>query len=164
MVIYIILFIAAILAILLFSVALRVRLIVNSEKPEINLTLLWLDPFLNALVTIENKAPVLRIFLFNRLIITREIKKLKKKTGRMEFKQLKNLKDIHVDILYGFSDPFITGTVFGMISMVSQFINKDSVIQNPDFLSENDYIYLDGTAKVNIGTTLINLYKPKASS
>jgi exo-beta-1,3-glucanase (GH17 family) len=77
----------------------------------------------------------------------------------MELLRLSNPKDINVNVKYGFADPFATGIACGAISMASQFINADSIIQTPDFLSMNDYIYLDATAKVNLGSMLIKYLK-----
>lgn len=160
---FLILLAALIFILLLFLFALRIKLVFNSDKPEINMKLLWLNSFICAFITIENTIPILKVYLFNQLILKRTMKKGKNRHSGMELVKLSNPRDIHVNVHYGFRDPFTTGIACGAINMASQFINIDSMDQTPDFLSMNDYIYLDATAKVNLGSTLIKLLMSKSS-
>ena len=150
--------------ILLFVIALRVKVVFNSDKADINMTLLWLDPFIKAFVTMENSKPVLKLYIFNNIVLKRTLNRGKGKYKGLKLIQLTNPKDIHVDVRYGFSDPFTTGIACGAINAASQFINIDSINQTPDFMTANDYIYLDATAKLNLGSTLIRLLRLKGSS
>ncbi len=150
----------AILTILLFLFALKINLIFNSDKPDINMTLLWLYPFIRVLVTIENAIPVIQVYLFNKFILKKAIKQEMKKHKGMDIVKITNPTDIQVNVQYGFRDPFTTGIACGVISAASQLINIDYVNQIPDFISTNDYIYLNATAKVNLGSALINYMKP----
>lgn len=159
--IFIILIIAIIFIILLFVFALSIKLVINSDKPEINMALFWLNPFINAFVNIENTVPILKVYLFKQLIMKKALKRRQKKYGGMELIKLSEPKDVHVNVQYGFRDPFATGVTCGVINMASQFISIDSINQTPDFMSVDDYVYLDATAKVNLGSTLIKLIKTK---
>lgn len=151
--------IIAIFIILVFSVALRVKLVFDSYKEDMNMTLLWLNPLLRAQITMEDNSPVMTIYVLNKKAYSRKLKNKSHKTGGMELLKLTNPKDIHVNTSFGFRDPFITGIACGAINVASQFINIESINQNPDFTAENDYIYMDATAKVNSGFTLINLLR-----
>ena len=157
--IVIIILIAVIFTILLFKIALKINLVFNSDKSDLNLKLFWLDPFIKASVTIKNTKPVLTLYLFNRIILDRELNRGKSKHTGMELVQCTDAKDIHVNVKYGFGDPFTTGIACGAINVASQFANIDSINQTPDFMTTSDYIYLNATAKVKIGSTLIKLYR-----
>lgn len=149
---------ALIFIILLFLAVLRIKLVFDTDKSEINMTLLWLDPLVNAFMTLENTMPVLKVYLFKQLVMKRTLSNRgRNNSGGMELVKLSNPKEVHVNVHYGFSDPFTTGITCGAINMASQFINIASINQIPDFMPENDYIYLDATAKVNLGEALINL-------
>lgn len=149
---------ALIFIILLFLAVLRIKLVFDTDKSEINMTLLWLDPFVNAFMTLENTMPVLKVYLFKQLVMKRRLSNRgRNNSGSMELVKLSNPKEVHVNVHYGFRDPFTTGITCGAINIASQFINIASINQIPDFMPENDYIYLDATAKVNLGEALINL-------
>ena len=156
--------IIAIFILLLFLVALRIKLVFDSDKSDINMTLLWLNSLFKALVTIEDTKPILTLYLFNKRIFKRTFKKGENKPRGMELIKLTNPKDIHVNAYYGFRDPFTTGIACGAINIASQFINIDAINHTPDFMTINDYIYLDATAKVNLGSTLIKLFKPQSTN
>ncbi len=164
--ILLIIFIIVVLIVLLFLFALKIRLVLNTDNSEISVTVLWLYPFIRAFVSIENATPILKIYLFKKQILKRAIKgvinRVKKKHGGMELIKISDPKDIHVNVNYGFSDPFTTGIACGVINMASQLINIDSINQTPDFMSSNDYIYLDATAKVNLGSTLFQFLSQKS--
>lgn len=164
--VFIILLIVGVVVILLFTIALRVKIVVDTCKTNLNMTLLWLHSFIKALVTIEDSKPMLTLYLLNKKLFKRRlfkqrIKSSKGKLSGMDFIKVLDSRDVHVNAQYGFRDPFNTGITCGAISAASQFINIDSINQLPDFITENDYIYLDAKANVNIGSTLIKLIKFK---
>jgi hypothetical protein len=142
---------------LLFTVDLKVKIVFDTCKTNLSLTLLWLHSFLKALVTIEDSKPMLTLYFFNRRLFKRKLKTGKSKISKTEFMKLIDSSDVHVNASYGFRDPFTTGITCGAFNAASQFINIDSINQMPDFTTENDYIYLDASANVNLGTTLLNL-------
>ncbi|HEY8889364.1 MAG TPA: hypothetical protein VIM70_03850 [Clostridium sp.] len=161
--IFLILLIVVILIILLFTVAVRVKVVFDTSKTNLSLTLIWLHSFLKALITIEDKKPILTIYLLNKRLFKMTLfkkgsfkKRLKKgKVNGTRFVKLIDSKDIHVNTYYGFRDPFTTGITCGAINAASQFINIETINHVPDFTTENDYIYFDASAKVNLGSTLL---------
>jgi hypothetical protein len=163
---FIILLIVGVVAILLFTIELRVKIVFDTCKTNLNMTLLWLHSFIKALVTIEDSRPMLTLYLLNKRLFKRSLfkERLKSSKGKlngMDFIKVVDSRDVHVNAQYGFRDPFNTGIACGAISAASQFIDIDSINQLPDFTTENDYIYLDAKARVNIGSTLIKLIKSK---
>lgn len=159
--IYPIAVVLGILVLLIFIVALRIKLVFDSENTNFNITLIWLDPLLEGLITMENNKPMLTIYLFKKkvikTIIWKSSKRSLKNNNGFKLIKLSNPKDININASYGFKDPYITGITCGAINIVSQFINIDSISQRPNFQTSDDYIYFDATAKINIGSALIKL-------
>ncbi|HEY8889304.1 MAG TPA: hypothetical protein VIM70_03510 [Clostridium sp.] len=157
----IVIILISLLIILLFTVDLRVKIVFDTCKTNLSMTLLWLHSFLKALVTIEESKPMLTLYLLNRRLFKRKLKAGKSKLNKTDLMKLIHSSDVHVNVYYGFRDPFTTGITCGAFTAASQFINIDSINQMPDFTTENDYIYLDASANVNLGSTLLNLSRFK---
>jgi hypothetical protein len=157
--ILLILIILAVFITLLFVIDLRVKLMFDTEKTYMKMILLWLYPLIKVLVTIENTKPVLKFYIFKKYLFQINVKQSKSKSSRMDFVKIVNPKNIRINTSYGFTNPSTTGITCGAINLVSQFINIESIKHNPNFLTESDYIYLDATANVNLGTAIINLLR-----
>lgn len=155
--IFLVLLITVIL-LLLFTKYLKVKVVFDTYKADLNMTLSWLHSFLKALVTIEDTKPMLTLYLLNKKLFKRKLTTGKRKRSGLDLIRLIDSRDIHVNAYYGFRDPFTTGITCGVINVVSQFIKVDSLRQLPDFTTVNDYIHLDASAKVNLGSTLINYF------
>jgi hypothetical protein len=162
LILYLLIFLL-LLVILIFTVSLRLKFIFDTEKSNMNLKLFWLNPFLKVLITMENMKPIFRIHLFNKEVYKGSIRENKNKTNGRDLIKVVKPKEIHINTNYGFRDPFTTGVACGAINVASQLINIDSIQQNPDFMAEADYFRLDATANLNIGSTLINLYRANKS-
>jgi hypothetical protein len=100
----------------------------------------------------KDKKPMLRVFLFGLKIYDKAVKS-KKPLRRMPFKRIK-LDNINVTAYYGFSDKFTVGVVSAALSFLSHYVK---VFQNPDFLTFEDYIYLEAQGDVKIIPALISL-------
>lgn len=149
------------LIVLLFLVPLKTNLVFDTNKSKLQLTALWLHPFITALVTLENSTPVLNLSIFGKHVLK---KKVIKKTGislNFEYMRILRPQNIQLSIRYGFCDPFDTGITCGAVNMVSQLINISFFENNPDFLADNDYIYLNASAKVFMGQALIRIIRQK---
>jgi hypothetical protein len=157
------LIIASILLVLVFVVALRIIFTFNSDNADMHLTLLWLYPFLKAVVTNEDTDMVLTVYLFKKSIIKKTLRKreTKEAANNMDIIRQVHPRDINVHAAYGFKDPFVTGVACGAINIASQFINIDSIQQDPDFVTDEDYFSINATAKVNLGSALVNLYRAR---
>lgn len=151
------------LFILLLSIAaLKVVFTFDSDKENVNLIVEWLHPFFKAEVNTIDTQPVLTIYLFGREIAERNLKRAKRKRNNgMELVRSFKPRNINVYAAYGFRDPSITGVTCGALNAASQFINIDSLQHNPNFVTDNDYIYVNATAKFNIATALINMYRTR---
>jgi hypothetical protein len=163
--VFILLFAILILIILIFTEVFKLifRFNVNSEKVNINVALLWLYPFIKIMVANESADLAMTVYLFNkkvyRKVLGKDIKKPKSKTNGL-IRQIE-LVNVNVNARYGFRDPFTTGVACGAMNIATQFINIDAINHNPDFAAEEDYIYVDATAKANLGLAIMKLFKAK---
>jgi hypothetical protein len=161
--ILLLLIIIAVFITLLFIEAFRIKLLLDTEKTAMNMTVFWLYPFFKVLINLEDSRPVMHFYLFNKHLFSKTVKKKKRKHNGMELVRITNPKDIYVNAKYGFCNPFTTGITCGAINIAQQFINIESFRNSPDFTTENDYIYFDASAKVNLGKAFINFLKQKKS-
>lgn len=146
---------------LLFAAAVQVLFTFNSDKEDINITLLWLFPFLKSEITIENENLILAVNLFNKRIFRKELMQGGRESTKshISMKLLRQVKpwDIHVNTSYGFRDPSVTGLACGALNIASGLVDIESLEQNPDFMADKNYVNIDAAAKLNPGTTLVNL-------
>ncbi len=147
-----------VLVLLLVFAAAKVLFLINSDKEQMDLIILWLSPLFKMVVTNQDTESVLMVYMFNKIIIRRVLKD-RHRRGRLNIMSTLKLKDINIEASYGFRDPAITGVTCGAINTVSSFINVDSLRHRPDFFAANDYIYLSASAKFNIGSVLINMLR-----
>jgi hypothetical protein len=149
------------MVILTFTAVLKIVFTLDTRKENINLTLLWLYPFLLITAESNNTVPLLTIYLFNKKIYGKELNTRKTGTKNNELVKAVSPTDMHFNVSYGFRDPFVTGVTCGAIYAASEYIRFASIEQSPDFIADSDYIYMNATAKVNIGNTLIHYIKSK---
>lgn len=163
-IIYLIVLILLFMVILTFTAILKVAFTLDTERENIQLTLLWLYPFMKVTAESNDDAPLLSVYLFNKRVYGRKISLKKTGTRNADFVKSVSPSDVHFDISYGFRDPFITGITCGAIHAASEYMSFVSIKQSPDFVANNDYVYMDATAKVNIGNTFIHFLKSKTQT
>lgn len=154
---FILLMIILLLAVLLFTVASRLVFSFDSVTSDAHLTLFWLYPLVRSEVKREANGFVLTVYLLNKKIL---LKELKANPGTSRNKNLiwkLHPTDIHIRTRFGFRDPFATGLACSAISAIPRFFAVDSLRQLPDFLAPDDYINVDGTAKLNLGRSLLKI-------
>ncbi|MDP4180619.1 MAG: DUF2953 domain-containing protein [Bacillota bacterium] len=152
--------IIALIFVLLFNASLKARFIFDTEESDMHLTLLWLPPLFKAIVEMVNARPVFTIIVLNKKVYTKVLKGKKQTFNKRQLLDKVNPEDFIVNAYYGFSDPFTTGIATGVMSMLSGFADIASINHCPDFTSSKDYIYVDATAKINLGSALLNLLRP----
>ncbi|HYE82009.1 MAG TPA: hypothetical protein VEG39_07575 [Clostridia bacterium] len=143
--------------VLLFAVKSRINLVFDSANSDMHLTLFWLYPLLKSEIARKDGGFVMTLYLLNKRILTRQIKRKLGVSGNKGVLRSLRPTDIHVDTRFGFRDPFVTGLACSAVTMISEFLNVESLHQKPDFLAINDYISLDATAKLNLGRSLAKL-------
>lgn len=145
--------------ILLFIIPIKTDFVFDTENSIMQLTALWLYPLLMAIVTFENGKPILNIHVFGKHVIKKIIRK-KTGTGHgMDYLRATEPEDIRIKAHYGFSNPFNTGITCGAVNMVSQLINISTFENEPDFLTDKDYVYLNVSAKIYMGPAVMRIIR-----
>lgn len=154
---YVLIIAALLLIILLFTVASKIIVHFDTTTSDLKLTLLWLYPFLKSVVSSENGMFMLNVYLFNKRILKRHIKSSRQEMQNKSFIKKISPTNINISAEYGFKDPYFTALTFSAISMITNFFTLESLYQNPIFVSNDDYINIDATARLNIGRSLLKL-------
>ncbi|EPR07999.1 hypothetical protein [Ruminiclostridium papyrosolvens] len=149
----------AILIILLFIIPLKTDFVLDTDNSILQATALWLHPFIMARITLENSNPILNIHVFGKHVLKRTLKKKSGKGHSMDYLRAIEPEDIKVSTHYGFSNPFDTGITCGAVNMVSQLINISTFENEPDFLADKDYVYLNASAKMYMGPAIMKIFK-----
>lgn len=155
-----ILLLLLVLIILIFAVAIRLTFILDTDKEDMKVTLIWLYPFIKLIVKMENARPLLIVCLFKKKVYERILKKKRRKRDNMELVRLAKTEDFNVTASYGFVDPATTGVTCAGINIISNLIGAN-INNRPNFMPQNNYVYLNANASVNVGQTLVNLIKAK---
>jgi hypothetical protein len=145
----------------MFKVALRIKLILDTNNGNVDLTFVWLYPFLKVLIEMGGEKPILSVFIFKLSVYHMAVIPKKKKKNKTSIVKSAQPTEINVTTSYGFKDPFVTGLACSTISIVQQFVKVKSFSQLPNFMAIDDYINVTATANVNVGCTLINFLKTK---
>lgn len=152
------LLIIIVLIIMLFTFVLKIDFILDTNREIMNISMLWLYPFLKANIFMEQKVPTLEVFIFKMKLFRKNLNNKKKVKSKKGFKmQDIKFQNINLTTHYGFQDKFLVGIVCGFINIASQFFQINYLEQEPDFLASNDYIYLRATASINIMPTIKSL-------
>lgn len=151
--------ILAILIILLFIIPLKTDFVLDTDNSILQATALWLHPFIMARVTLENSNPILNVHVFGKHLLKRTLNKKSGKGHSIDYLRAIEPEDIQVSTHYGFSNPFDTGITCGAVNMVSQLINISIFENEPDFLADKDYVYLNASAKIYMGPAIMKILK-----
>ncbi len=159
---YVLLLILLSAIMLAFVIALKIAFTLDTRKEDMKLVLFWLYPFIKITAEGSMTSPLITVYLFKKKVYGGMMDaqgQIGRKTGIIK---AASASDIRMDIDYGFRDPYVTGITCGSINAASEIANFAELNQNPDFITDEDYIRLDATAKVNIGNTILNYLKGKA--
>ncbi|MHB1314311.1 MAG: hypothetical protein ACYCX2_02350 [Christensenellales bacterium] len=140
----------------------RLRCLVWLDESGINAEAYYLYPLCRISLQTKGDTPEVTLRVFGLLVYKSKLHR-PKKTTRKEFAFVKSaaLSDIAVDAYYGLHSPFMTGIFCGAFSMFSRFFNIDSFSQHPDFIAEDEYIYVEASANINLWHTMLNYAKSK---
>lgn len=160
LVLALLLILLTIIIIMLFTVALKMDFIFDTNSEKMKLTMLWLDPFLKGEIFMQNKVPILEVYLFHLKLFKKALNQKRKTSNKahgMQLVQDLKLNDVNLVAKYGLQDKFMLGVICWLVNFLPQFIKIDYFEQDPDFLANSDYIYLRVTADLNIMPTLKSL-------
>jgi hypothetical protein len=168
---YFLAFLLIVLFILLTLLALvpaKVSFSYNSElQPDLSLKVSWLSSFLHGVVYRESSGAEVTVYLLDIEILARKLKsegRKKNLSDYINFIRSINPEHLKAYASYGFEDPSITGISCGAIDMLSESVNFEVLDNNPDFSMDHDHINVNGSAELNVITTLTKLLKLKRSN
>ncbi|HEY9063306.1 MAG TPA: hypothetical protein VIO64_22835 [Pseudobacteroides sp.] len=154
----IILGILALFIFMIFTISLRARFIFDTEKSNMYMTLFWLPPLFKAVMEIIDTKPVLTVTVLNKRLLSKTLKSKKQHFDTQIINKV-NPQEFVINAYYGFRDPFSTGITTGLLGAISSLVDIATVRHCPDFTASKDYIYVDASAKINLGNALIKLLR-----
>ncbi|MBC2581081.1 hypothetical protein HGI79_12440 [Clostridium sp. DJ247] len=115
----------------------------------------WLSPFFKAIIENENEKIILTVYVFHKHILRRNIKLQGNNSNKINF--IRQLKPTYVNLQtsYGFRDPSLTGIICGVINLVSEYMDLDSVYNDPHFDIDDTYFNINAQVNVNLASMLI---------
>lgn len=162
----IIVYISALLTILynwlLFGVPIVLYFTFDTNREIMRLSVYWLRPFIKATVKMADFKPTVTVFIFNKRVYSKAIER--KQAHKYDWRSLPaalKLKETKIKTRYGMSNPFSTGIFCGAVETLRAMLGLDNFEHHADFLSENEFVFIEAQSKLNIGKTLFNLLKLK---
>jgi hypothetical protein len=142
---------------------------ISEENPDIYITASWLNPLLKANLTKPEDKFILTVYLFNSKVLTKSFHKDTSKLGRplkdlnhyMNLMRTLRVEGIKLYATYGFTDPSITGMLFGTIDIVAQTFSFQDYYNNADFFSDNNYFNITAKARLNLTNFTLQLLRDK---
>ncbi|HEX2939179.1 MAG TPA: hypothetical protein VHO66_09720 [Ruminiclostridium sp.] len=161
---YLIIFILLVLAfiiLLMFYVPAFIKAKIDTDINDYDVMIYWLSPIFKAKVEIENFAPHLSIYLFDKRVYKKAVKPQKgqKKFSVSDYYQALELSNSYVNARYGLDSPFATGIASSIVGIIGSYFKNVFVTQSPDFLPFNDYILINAGTQLNVGKSAVNLVK-----
>jgi hypothetical protein len=98
------------------------------------------------------------IYFLNWRIKTNRL--LKKKSG-LSMRKALSIDETYLKACYALNTPYQTGLMLVPMSIIGKLPSIRSFELIPDFFSSQEYIYVDGGTKLNIGKTINNILRLK---
>ena len=159
---YVVLLALFVLALNILTQTYQLRCYFHLDHGITNAEIFYLYPLCRILIEMKEDKPYLSVYVLKIRVYKNRVQ-LRKKTADRQRSLIKSadITNIRVDAYYGLKNPFITGILYGAVSMVSKFFHIDKINQHPEFLTDSEYIYLDATANINLWHTIMNYAKNK---
>jgi hypothetical protein len=138
----------------------------NSEQLiNFHLTLTWLKPLIKGIIKRHGNNTIITVYLLNRKVLVKNFSTNKSNGDDNKLGLIKSIKFVSITLQtsYGFEDPSITGMVCGAINMISEYIDSNDSVNNPDFSTDYDYFNFNVAVKVNVLVSFLNILKSKKS-
>jgi uncharacterized membrane protein len=157
---YILLILMAILVIVDLVRGIRITIYAMLDRSTMKVSFACLYPIFLATVNMENRCPCLSIyFLKMRLFTSKLVRERVSNTIRV-LNAIK-ISNFELSTSYGFSDPFVTALVSGMLGIISSFVSICNLDLKPNFISDEYYVILDASANIKVGHTIWDYLKYK---
>ena len=160
---YLLLFLILLLlliAYLVFQKPLKIFFLLDSDEMEMKALISWLS-FLKTEVRIIDMKPFITVYLFNKRIVSKFVKK----TGKMDTPTILKALDIHdvrIKTYYGLFKPYFTGIFFAAVNFIESLAEVKSLEQYPEFFPMNEYLKIEVNMDLNPGRTIVDYVRLKS--
>ncbi|AVP63675.1 DUF2953 domain-containing protein [Clostridium botulinum] len=154
-----------IILLLLLFIPLNISLYINSEQIDNSyIDFFWLYPFLNIRLIVNEGDIFIKIYIFKKSFKIKQIQFSTIKSNntikdRVNILKSLNLDYLYLDTYYGFNDPLITGILCGFINLIPNYLDKNEIYNNPNFMVDASYFTAKAFAKINIFYAIIKILK-----
>lgn len=154
-----------IILLLLLFIPLNISLYINSEQIDNSyIDFSWLYPFLNIRLIVNEGDIFIKIYIFKKSFKIKQIQFSTIKSNytikdRVNILKSLNLDYLYLDTYYGFNDPLITGILCGFINLIPNYLDKNKIYNNPNFMVDTSYFTAKAFAKINIFYAIIKILK-----
>lgn len=153
---FLLIILAAVTAMALSFIPLRVRCLVDTTVPELWAEVRW-SKAARADARFMGGKLYLAVFVFERKMTDRPLGNHGGKQDPWELMEAAALSETTVTAAFGFFEPQWTGFFSGLAAMSVLFRRGVSLQLEPDFMPEAEYVRVQISTVVNVGRTLINL-------
>jgi len=163
-IIIILMFILLSLVYLTFIKPVIISLLFDTDKTDLHMNLIWLYPFIEIKVEMENYYPAYTVYVFKKKLFKKLILKGKQKENNTKLFSYYNclkLKNSYVKADYSLNDPFSTSITNMIFNIVQSFTDTVRIMQNPNFIADHAYITIEAGTKLNMGRTATQIVKKK---
>ncbi|NFJ83497.1 DUF2953 domain-containing protein [Clostridium botulinum] len=160
-----ILILIIILFLLLIFIPLNINLYINSEQIYNSyIDFSWLYPFLNIRLFVNDDNIFIKIYVYKKSFKIKQIQFGNIKSNhtikdKINIFRSLNLDYLYLDTYYGFNDPLITGILCGFINLIPNYLGKNEIYNNPNFMVNDSYFNAKAFAKINIFYAIIKILK-----
>ncbi len=140
------------------GIRITVYVMLDSNTMKVRISCLY--PMFMATVDMENRCPCLSVYFLKMRLFTSKLAGEKLSNTKSILKAIK-ISNFELSTSYGFSDPFVTALVSGMLGILSSFISICKIDLKPNFMSDEQYVILDASANIKVGHTIWDYLKYK---
>lgn len=151
--------IIAVFVYLIYTNPVKLFLRLSSGEMEMKLNMSWLN-----FLRITAKTVDFRIHVTAHVFKARIYSGFIKKTGKSfngDILKALSLDNTELKTYYGLNEPHMTGILFGALSFIVSMAGVQRFEQYPQFISEDEYLHIEGSSELNIGKTGTNYVRLK---
>lgn len=151
-------------AVLFLTEHVRVKFLFYLDRFGIGMTITCLYPFLQIFVRTEDEKPYLLVYVFKIRVLKKMLTAKKRKTySVMDIVRSAKPADIRITARYAMINPFRTGILSGILGAALKVFLLENMQIEPDFTAAEDYVHVEGSAKIHVGHMLKGWWKHKNS-
>ncbi len=134
---------------------LKINILINLSESNFSADVFCLYPILYIRLNIEESRPILLVNILKIQVYRKplHIKKNRHKTSLLRYADFENMQ---ISTYYGLGNPFVTGMFTGLLGMAKTLPFPVQLNHYPDFFAANEYLRIDVSGYLKLGTTIKN--------